>query len=146
MNWCQMLTTFFFSYTIITNNVGIISFTQKCYVNWKFNKIFRVVQQCLICDLEKCFSHPSLIIYFFQPTHKTKSNATNRWETINSKPYGGQNLFKVYNLGQKGDIIVPLPFWHKLKKNLFHRTFEKLFIICAKIIINWKFRLSSFEP
>jgi hypothetical protein len=32
--------------------------------------------------LQKYFSHPSLVIYFFSnPTHKTKTGTSNRWET-----------------------------------------------------------------
>jgi len=35
--------------------------------------------------LQKYFSHPSLVIYYF-PTHKTKIETANRVETTNSKP------------------------------------------------------------
>jgi hypothetical protein len=39
--------------------------------------------------LQKYFSHPSLVIYFFSnPTHKTKIGTATRWETTNSKPHG----------------------------------------------------------
>jgi hypothetical protein len=34
--------------------------------------------------------------------------------------------------------IIPERFQHKLKKNLFCRIFEILFIICAKFLINQK--------
>jgi hypothetical protein len=36
--------------------------------------------------LQKYFSHPSLVIYFFfsNATHKTKTGIANRWETTNS--------------------------------------------------------------
>jgi hypothetical protein len=45
------------------------------------------------------------------------------------------------------DIIVPnVPFWHKLNFFLFFQKFEKLFIICAKILINLKVQESKFEP
>jgi hypothetical protein len=37
--------------------------------------------------VEKHFSDPSLVIYFFSnPTHKTKTGTANRWETTNNKP------------------------------------------------------------
>ncbi len=37
--------------------------------------------------LEKYFSHPSLVIYFFPTqTGKTKTGTANKWKTINSKP------------------------------------------------------------
>ncbi len=36
--------------------------------------------------LQKHFSHPSLVIYFFpKPTHKTEIGTANRWETTDSK-------------------------------------------------------------
>jgi hypothetical protein len=39
--------------------------------------------------LQKYFSHPSLVIYFFpKPTHKTKTETANRWETTNGKAPG----------------------------------------------------------
>ncbi len=41
--------------------------------------------------------------------------------------------------------VEPLPFWHKLNYFSFCQTFEKLFIICAKILINLKFCLLSSE-
>ncbi len=42
-------------------------------------------------------------------------------------------------------IIIPLPFQDKLKYFSFCQNFEKLFIICAKILINLKVQLSRFE-
>jgi hypothetical protein len=37
--------------------------------------------------MQKYFSDPSLVIYFFSnPTHKTKIGTANRWETTSSKP------------------------------------------------------------
>jgi len=40
-------------------------------------------------SLQKHFSHPSFVIYFFfQPTHKTKTVTANTWETTNSKAIG----------------------------------------------------------
>ncbi len=41
--------------------------------------------------------------------------------------------------------IEPLSFWHKLNYFSFCQNFEKLFIICAKILINLKFHLLSSE-
>jgi hypothetical protein len=40
--------------------------------------------------LQKHFSHPSLVIYFFvtPPTDKTERGTANRWGTTNSKPPG----------------------------------------------------------
>jgi hypothetical protein len=39
--------------------------------------------------LQKYFPHPSLVIYFFSnPTHKTKTGTSNRWETTSSNPAG----------------------------------------------------------
>jgi hypothetical protein len=39
--------------------------------------------------LQKCFSHPSLVISFFSnPSHKITAGIANRWETTNSKPPG----------------------------------------------------------
>jgi hypothetical protein len=39
-------------------------------------------------------------------------------------------------------IIIPLPFQHKLNYFSFCRTFEKLFIICTKVLL---VQLSQFE-
>jgi hypothetical protein len=39
--------------------------------------------------LQKYFSHPSLVIYFFSnPIDKTRTGTANRWETTNIKPLG----------------------------------------------------------
>ncbi len=39
--------------------------------------------------LQKYFSHPSLVIYFFcNPTHYTQTEIANRWKTTNSKTSG----------------------------------------------------------
>ncbi len=39
--------------------------------------------------LQKYFSHPSLVVYFFAtPTHKTESGTANIWGSTNSKPPG----------------------------------------------------------
>jgi hypothetical protein len=39
--------------------------------------------------LQKYFSHPSLVIYFFcNPTHDTQTEIANRWKTTNSKTSG----------------------------------------------------------
>jgi hypothetical protein len=43
-------------------------------------------------------------------------------------------------------IVVPLPFRHELLFYFFCQTFEKLFIVCAKIFINLKVKLSGIEP
>ncbi len=43
------------------------------------------------------------------------------------------------------DAVEPLPFWHKLNYFSFCQTFEKLFIIFAKILINLNFHLLSSE-
>ncbi len=45
----------------------------------------------LFVTLQKCFSHPSLVIKFSIPPHKTKPN---RWQTINSKPPRSIKLYK----------------------------------------------------
>jgi hypothetical protein len=42
-------------------------------------------------------------------------------------------------------IVEPSPFWPKLNYFLFYRTFEKIFIICVKILINLKVQLLGFE-
>jgi hypothetical protein len=45
------------------------------------------------CSLQKYFSIPSLVIYFFSnPTHKPKTGTANRWETTNSNPLGPLKL------------------------------------------------------
>jgi hypothetical protein len=38
-------------------------------------------------------------------------------------------------MGAFVDIVVPLPFQHKLNDFLFCRTFEKIFFVCAEILI-----------
>jgi hypothetical protein len=43
------------------------------------------------------------------------------------------------------NIIVPLSLQNKLNYFLFCQTFEKLFIICVKSLINLKVQLSRFE-
>ncbi len=43
-------------------------------------------------------------------------------------------------------IVLNLPFQHKLNYFLFCQNFEKLFIICAKFLINLKVQRSKFEP
>jgi hypothetical protein len=42
--------------------------------------------------------------------------------------------------------IIPLPFWHKLNYFSFCQTFEILFIICVKFLIDLKVELLGFEP
>jgi len=38
---------------------------------------------CSVCDPTKHFSHPSFVIlFFFQPTHKTKTMTANRWRGV----------------------------------------------------------------
>jgi len=47
---------------------------------------------------------------------------------------------------KKSYIVIALPFQHKLNYFLFCQKIEKLFIICAKLLINLKVQLSRFEP
>jgi hypothetical protein len=48
------------------------------------------ISSCAQCvTLQKYFSHPSVVIYFFSNlTHKTETGTANRWETTNSNPPG----------------------------------------------------------
>jgi hypothetical protein len=41
----------------------------------------------------------------------------------------------IHKMLKLGNIIVPLPFWHKLNYLVFCRTFEKIFFICAEILM-----------
>jgi hypothetical protein len=43
------------------------------------------------------------------------------------------------------NIVVPLPFWHKLNDFSFFQNFENLFIICVEILINLKVQLLGFK-
>jgi hypothetical protein len=50
-------------------------------------------------SLQKYFSHPSLVIYFFPtPTYKTKIETPNKWENTNSKQPGQGALVTSYLL------------------------------------------------
>jgi hypothetical protein len=56
----------------------------------------------------------------------------------------------VFNDGHVNVIVVSLPFRHKLNYFSFCWTFEILFNICAKILINlkvqlWRFELQTFQ-
>jgi hypothetical protein len=47
---------------------------------------------CSVCDpAKKYFSYPSLVIYFFVTTHKTKTGTADRWENTNSNTPGPIN-------------------------------------------------------
>jgi hypothetical protein len=49
--------------------------------------------------------------------------------------------FKTTIPNNNSHIVVLLPFQHKLNHYLFCQTFEKIFIICAKISIKSKFHV-----
>jgi len=57
--------------------------------------------------LQKYFSHPSLIIYFFgNPSGKTETATACRWGTANSKPPGTTFCDgPIRNTGQQSDHI-----------------------------------------
>jgi len=51
--------------------------------------LWRLISNAEYVTLQKYFSHPSLIIYFFPtPTIKLKLDCTNRWEITDSKSLG----------------------------------------------------------
>jgi hypothetical protein len=68
---------------------------------------------------------------FISKTVKTNSSTTSAFMGVGSQqPPGSLSLLLYHNTEQ---------FQHKFFLNLFCQIFEKLFIICAKILINQKF-------
>ncbi len=66
--------------------------------------------------LQKCFSHPSLVIHlFFNLTHKTKTGTANRWETTNnSKPLEPIIIIGQSERGSNSQILFITLVWQVL--------------------------------
>lgn len=57
--------------------------------------------------VQKCFWHPSFVIYFFRNlTHKTKTGTANRWETTKSKPPGLIIMIGQSEIGSTGQTLI----------------------------------------
>jgi hypothetical protein len=80
----------FYSLLPIVTKTSLIKSLAFFYMR-KFLELLRAspVVGAQYVTLQKHFSHPSFVKYFFfQPTHKTKTVTANRWETTNSKAIG----------------------------------------------------------
>jgi hypothetical protein len=64
--------------------------------------------------------------------------------TIQTSSMFREQVNNAWPMGAFVDIVVPLPFRHKLNYFLFCQNFEKLFIICAKILIKSKSSIVKF--
>ncbi len=65
--------------------------------------------------LQKCFSHPSLVIhFFFNLTHKSKTGTANRWETTNSKPLEPIIMIGQSERGSTSQILFITLVWQVL--------------------------------
>jgi hypothetical protein len=61
--------------------------------------------------LQKYFSHPNLVLYFFcNPTHKTETGTANRWETTSSKPPGPIIMINQSETVTRSLFVVAVPF------------------------------------